>query len=261
MFYGDSRLFKFKDKIKKMTFHKRQNYILKESGILFIVLLLVVILTLYHIILDGSNFLALFSKLGLDISIILIPALLASSNIREKFKLKKDLLFSLKEKLINLRYEIAKTIIVKVTPFEVTIPIDSKEGNLVLYPIIVNEIKDQLRKFGFHDYADKIGSYVQNKTLFWIDQILIEVIKLTKYYDKGEAYNSLKNGYFGRKILKRLEEFKESNFIYSTKGKIPKKSYIRHKILENVIWAIVYELFFDVKNKAPISIYYDFPNF
>lgn len=98
----------------KFTASSRKDYIIRQYIIYGSLLFVILILALYHYnkaILQQESinpFISFLAQFNLDLSLILIPTVLGLANIRKNFRKKFNNLFSLKEKILHLREEIAK---------------------------------------------------------------------------------------------------------------------------------------------------------
>lgn len=171
----------------------------------------------------------------IDTIIAFIPASIAFSNIRKSFKNKVIEIYSLKEKLKYLRFEV-RDIILEESP---------KTIQLMLDPSIINEIRDLLRKFDFFHDASILNAFIEQKLLYQIDNLLIRVIRLTKIYDRGKEWEKLQNEC--DEALRQLIEFSDFS--------IPNDE-LKHKFIKNLDWVLAYELFLKKEGKYPVSAYY-----
>lgn len=208
---------------------------------------------MYHInkkLLESTSielfFIIFFSKFGLDLSFILIPIILGLSNIKRNFKEKIQNLLSLKEKILHIRKEVAGAIIEDQD-------INDRRA-FILDPIILNEIKKQLRNYNFTsnvNYADILDELLRYKALYQIDLLLIEIIKLIRKYDNGRDYESLKKNFETEYILKELNNLNPPNLLLANEKEELKKNFIN-----NILWVITYELFYEKEGKYPALIFY-----
>ncbi|MFX0024180.1 MAG: hypothetical protein ACFE9S_17775 [Candidatus Hermodarchaeota archaeon] len=227
----------------------RKDYFIKQYIIYSCLLFVLVFLSLYHfnkVIIQLSELnpiISFLSQFSLDFSIILIPAVLSLANIRKNFRKKFNNLFSMKEKILHLRDEIAQ----HFTKIHDKVEVES----FVLEPIIINEIKSHLRDFKLSHYADIFDDIILRKSLYNLDQLLFEVIKLTRTYDDDKFFNYLKNNWESTQILKKLKELFKKVIILPSEEDL-----IKEKFNKNVLWPIVYEFFFDTPNKYPDMVFY-----
>ena len=171
----------------------------------------------------------------IDTIIAFIPAAIALSNIRKNFKSKVIDIYSLKEKIKYLRFEIRDLIL------------DNTQNNfhLMLHPVIINEIRDLLRKFEFFHDADILNAFIEQKLLYQIDDLLIRALKLTKEYDRGREWKRIQSECAeALRLLKNISDFDIHNQI------------LRVKFTENLDWVLGYELFFKKEGKLPVTVYY-----
>ena len=194
------------------------------------------------------------ARFGLELSIVLIPVIIASSSFRKKFHENKNQLFHLKEKIINLRYEIAYKIINESEEREEDLlkSLEKFSNPLILNPLILDDIKIKIRHFKIlrtsnSSYAD-VFSFISRGAryldLYQIDLVLVEVIKLLKKYGDRKEYNNFREGYFGQEVI---EAFKKE----------PNHEFVRKQFYRNVIWPIVYILFIFKPGFRPALFYYD----
>lgn len=193
-----------------------------------------------------------FALFGLDLSFVFIPVILSSSSIRKKFRVDKDQLQNLREKLINLRYERAYQIILSLSIDEELLNRLKRFSNsLIMNPIIIDEIKTKLIKFDipYSDDASLADIFtfaargLNPRDLYIIDKALIEVMKLLKNFGAKKQYFELRDSSIGKDILDKIK----SGYDPSLLGK---------KFYESVDWVIVYTLFYSKKNKHDSLLYY-----
>lgn len=246
------RFFKIILKIKKKLY-KRRNYLIRHHGILVILAIMGVLLFSYHCLENISKIeqnlwqfiIILLAKFGLDLSFVLIPVALYLINIRKKFQKEFEALFSLKERILHIRKEVANAITEGQDIYE-------REA-IVLSPIILNDIKKELRRFKFTNEADLLDEFLNMKLLYQIDILLIKIIELTKDYDKGFFYESLEINEQTKFIIGKLESIKPKPPL-----SIEIKNFLIEKFLNEVLWIITYKLFFNLESKCPATIiYYD----
>jgi len=188
----------------KFTTISRKDYNIKQYIIYGCLLFILIILALYHfnkVILQQNEinpFIAFLSQFSLDFSIILIPVVLGLTNIRKNFRKKFNNLFSMKEKVLHLREEIVHHF--------VKFHIEIKRESFILSPLIINEIKSHLRDFQLSHYADIFDEIIINWSVYNLDQLLFEVIKLTKQYDDEQYIKYLKNNTEAQQILKKIQD-------------------------------------------------------
>ncbi len=118
-------------------------------------------------------------------------------------------------------------------------------------PLIINEIKSHLRDFQLSHYADIFDDIIINKSLYNLDQLLFEVIKLTRQYDDDEYFKYLKNNWESQEILKKLNILFKKAILLSSEEDL-----LKERFNNNVLWPIVYEFFFDNPNKHPDVVFY-----
>lgn len=171
----------------------------------------------------------------IDTLIAFIPAAIALSNIRKNFKSKSIDVYSLKEKIKYLRFEIKDIILDNI----------QDKIQLMLHPSIINEIRDLLRKFEFFHDANIINAYIEQKQLYQIDNLLIRILNLTKKYDRGREWKKVRSEC--TEALRLLNEV--SDFT------IPNQE-LKNKFIENLDWVLAYELFFEKEGKYPVTVYY-----
>jgi len=171
----------------------------------------------------------------IDTLIAFIPAAIALSNIRKNFKSKVIDIYSLKEKVKYLRFEIKDIILDNI----------QDKIQLMLHPSIINEIRDLLRKFEFFHDANIINAFIEQKLLYQIDNLLIRVLNLTKQYDRGREWKKVRSEC--TEALRLLNEV--SDFT------IPNQE-LKNKFIENLDWVLAYELFFEKEGKYPVTVYY-----
>lgn len=242
-------LTKIKGKIKEIP--KRSNYFFKFYSVISILIILGALLFLYHfnenlnkIETEPLNFvIILLAKFGLDLSFVLIPVALYLINLSNKFRKEFETLFILKERFLHLRKEVANAISEGQDIFE--------RNAIVLNPIILNNMKTDLIKFKFTNEAELLDEFINIKMLYQIDNLLIRIIKLTKKYDKGVYYESLEKNEETNYIKKELTNYQPKSPI-----SIDVKKYLIKKFINNVLWVITYNLFFDLEDKCPASIIY-----
>lgn len=171
----------------------------------------------------------------IDTIIAFIPAAIALSNTRKNFKSKIIDIYSLKEKIKYLRFEIKDIILYNI----------QDKIQLMLHPSIINEIRDLLRKFEFFHDANIINAFIEQKLLYQIDNLLIRVLNLTKKYDRGREWKKVQSEC--NEALRLLNEV--------TDFTIPNQE-LRNKFVENLDWVLAYELFFEKEGKYPVTVYY-----
>ena len=227
--------------MKKFNPNKRTRYIINQILIILVVVIIGIISFLYHLFqlelkenLELNNVVSITYGVAIDVAIAIIPAIIWLLNIKKKFK--KDLIdiYSLKEKIKYLRFDIR----------DINLGTE-KVISLMLDPNIIDKTRDLLRKFDlFHDAAI-LNAFIDRKLLYQIDFLLIKVIKLTKSYDKGKGWNKLKNECYD--AINELENLDDLDF---TKEKL------KQKFIENLDWVLAHELFFEKEGKKPTSYYY-----
>jgi len=170
-----------------------------------------------------------------DLVIAFIPAAIAISNVIKNFKNKIIDIYTLKEKIKYLRFEIRDLILDK----------NQDRIQLMLHPSIINEIRDLLRKFEFFHDANIINAFIEQKLLYQIDDLLIRVMKLTREYDRGKEWKKIQNEC--GEALRQLRDVRDFNF--------PNVE-LKKKFIENLDWVLAYELFFKREGKYPVNVYY-----
>lgn len=228
-------------------YNKIRNYIkdFSKRTLYFIKLILLIIGTIGPIILIflthlnsyillNINWLELIVRTILDSSILLIPIILMLSSVRRNFKEDLRKLYSLKEELIMLRYEISEEILNK------------NPQKLIATPITIKDIKESLRYFGVEIEANYIHFLIKDKILWHIDNIIIKILELTKKYDGGTEYERTI-----REIMSYKKEMEKQVKKYDFKKKWNKK------FVENLAYVIAYELYFKKETGIPVSLYYE----
>jgi len=232
---------------KKLLSNKRRNFYIKQYLIYGIIIFLGTILLFYYLydasLISTSTeqiFLIFLSKFSQNIAIVLIPTILALSSIKKKYKEEVTDLFSLKEKVLTLRKKFGRAII-------------EKEENplLTMDPMILEDVKYLLRNFGLYFYADNLNEILEESKLFQIDALIIQIIKVIKKYDKGKDYNSLKNNYETKRILKKINLFNTPS-----EQTEEEKEELRNNFLKDIMWVLVYQLFYDKAILYPAFSYY-----
>jgi len=220
--------------MKCIHISKYSQYLFKQLLICFGVLSIGFISLWYYSNLEGALISILYG-VTIDIVIAFIPAAIAFSSIRKNFKKELIDIYSLKEKLKYLRFEIKDLIL----------GMGLKQIHLILNPSIINKIRDLLRKFDFFHEASILNAFIEQKLLYQVDILLIEVIKLTKSYDNGKQWKKLQNEC--EEALSQLKEVRDFS--------IPNEK-LKNKFIENLDWILAYELFFKKENKYSAIVYY-----
>ena len=238
---------RIKLRYKKFLSNKRRNFFIKQYLIYGIIVFLGIILLFYYLhdasLISTSPeqiFLIFLSKYSQNIAIVLIPTILALSSIKKKYKEELTDLFSLKEKALTLRKKFGRAIIEK-----------EKDPLLAIDPMILEDIKYLLRNFGLFFYADNLNEFLERSKLFQIDALVIQIIKVIKKYDKGKDYDSLKNNYETKRILKKINLFNAP-----TEQTEEEKEELRSNFLKDIMWVLIYQLFYDKANLYPAFSYY-----
>lgn len=221
------------ENMKNYHINKWLRYLIKHILICVGVLTVSYISYLYHSII--KELIPILYGVIIDTIIAFIPAAIALSNIRKNFKNKIIDMYSLKEKIKYLRFEV-RDIILEDTQDKI---------QLMLHPFIINEIRDLLRKFEFFHEANILNAFIDQKLLYQLDLLLISILKLTKEYDRGKEWNKIKNEC--AEALRMLDEV--PSFDIGDEG-------LRNKFIENLDWVLAYELFFEKEDKYPVTVYY-----
>lgn len=118
----------------------------------------------------------------------------------------------------------------------------------MLHPLIINEIRDLLRKFEFFHEANIINAFIEQRLLYQIDLLLIHALTLTKEYDRGREWKKVKNECGeALRLLEGVSDFSIPNVE------------LKQKFINNLDWVLAYELFFEKEGKYPVIIYYGPP--
>lgn len=225
-------------KIKSlMRKNKYLLFIIKSVLILAGCGFLLSIILIYHLNEMYTDCFTLLKSLGLDFSIILIPTMISLNKIIKTFKDDKNKLFTLLEELIMLRYDLSDIILKKVSK------------SLMIHPIIVKDIKGFMRYFNIKPEVDYIHYLIKTNELWHIDEIIIQVIKLTKSYDGGKEYRRREN-----EIRSEIDYIKTN--LKTIKIDKEKEKEFKKKLKENLGMVLAYQLYGAGDKSYPVSLYY-----
>jgi len=153
----------------------------------------------------------------------LIPALIYLIEVRKNFKKESDKLFPLKDNLIYLRQYIAR---------ERSGLKNEEYRDKIIEPSNINQLIGVLRNLKFTDYATMFLSYIENKNLFQIDVIIIDVIKKINKYDSGKYFKSIEQNWDFKNTKETIEKLEMTGNIDS----------LKEHFLDEIPFPIVYTL-------------------
>ncbi|MFX1557662.1 MAG: hypothetical protein ACFFC9_10445 [Promethearchaeota archaeon] len=187
--------------------YKRRWFIVKYGVIICILAFLFCYILAYHIIVE-SNAYGVLAKFSLNFSFVLIPALIYLIEVRRNFKKVSDKLFSLKDNLIYLRQYIAR---------EISGLKNEEYKDEIIKPSSINQLIGSLRNLKFVVHAAMLLSYIENKNLFQIDLIIIDVIKKINKYDSGKYFKNIEQNWDFKNTKETIEKLEMTNKIDSLK--------------------------------------------
>ncbi|KKL92423.1 hypothetical protein LCGC14_1884830, partial [marine sediment metagenome] len=193
---------------------------------------------IYHLNEMYKNGFIFLKSLGLDFSIILIPTMISLNKIIKIFKDDKNKLFSLLEELIMLRYDLSDIILKKNTK------------SLMIHPNIVKDIKGLMRYFDIKPEVDYIHYLIKTNEIWHIDDIIVQVLKLTKSYDGGKEYRRR-----GNELRGELDYIKTNLKII--KVDTEKEKDFRKKLTENLGMVLAYQVYGAGEKSYPVYLYYN----
>ncbi len=203
--------------------YKRRWFIFKCVVIIGILLVLFFFI-LIHSILAESNVYSLIANFSLNYAFILIPALIFLIEVRRNFKKEFDNIYSLRNSLIYLRRYIAG---------EISGLKNDLYRDIIIDPSNINQIIGLLRKLKFNEHAAMLLSHIENKRLFHIDVIIIDVIKKITKYDSGKDFKSIEQTWNLKHTIEIIEKLEMKGDVDSLKA----------HFLDDLTFPLVYSLF------------------
>ncbi len=215
--------------------YKRRWFIIKYVVIIGILALLFCYILTYYIITESSVY-SLIAKFSLNYSFILIPALLYLLEVRRNFKKELDNIYSLKNSLIYLRHYIAR---------EISGLKNDVYRDKIIDPSNITQIIGLLRTLKFNEHAAMFLSHIENKRLYQIDVIIIEVIEKIKKYDSRKNFQSIEQNWNFKDTKETIEKLEMKGDVDSLKA----------HFLDDLTFPLVYSLLLD-NPVHTLGIYY-----
>ncbi len=225
---------RFKFKINWFSY-KRRWFIIKDVVIIGILVMLFCYILTYYIITEISVY-SLIAKFSLNYSFILIPALIYLIEVRRNFKKEFDNIYSLKNSLIYLRRYIAGVISGRKNELY---------KDIIINPSNINQIIGLLRTLKFNEHAAMFLSHIENKSLYQIDVIIIEVIEKIKKYDSRKDFQNFEQNWNFKDTKETIEKLEMKGDVDSLKA----------HFLNDLTFPLVYSLLLDNPVHA-LGIYY-----
>lgn len=215
---------------------KRRWFLIKHLVVVIVLVIIFYFLLRHHMITDDNIF-SLVAVLSLNFSFILIPTFLYLIEVRKNFKEEFDDIFSLKNKLVYLRKFIANEI--SGTPNE-------KHRDIIIDPSSINQIIELLRKFKFHSHSTLLLSHIEQRRLYNLDLIIIDVIKRIKKYDSGKDFKTILENWDFKNSKETIERLERTNEITE----------LKNLFLNDLSYPIAYSLLYKINSKAFAHYYY-----
>jgi len=217
--------------------YKRRWFTIKYVVIISILVVLFFFILVHNIVAE-SNVYTLIANFSLNYSFILIPALLYLLEVRRNFKKELENIFSLKNSLIYLRRYIAG---------EISGLKNDVYRDIIINPSNINQITGLLRSFKFNEHAAMFLTYIEDKRLFHIDVIIIDVVNKIKKYDSGKDFKSIEQTWKFKRTIEIIEKLEMKSDVDS----------LKEHFLDDLTFPLVYSLFLNNPIHSLAMFYYN----
>ncbi len=182
------------------------------------------------------------AQLGVSYALFSIPLILVRKSIKKKFQDDKLDLYSLKERIIQIRRNAINAL---------NLNKDIREINsLNLNTIALNDLKNKLRKFNLAHDADTFDFCLERKEIYRFDILFFKIFELLKQYDGGKQWHEYKESHITETILNDLNG--------RNIGDLDDVKYLKYKFLTDFDYAIVYRLFYDRGSVGKLGYIYNY---